>query len=127
MNNKILPVEIDNIILSYLGINKKNNMTCNNFDERINNIICLSTITPSAKVINQYIKSYNDYCDCFYNNPFHKWVFSLATRRKDYEMNPRFKFYDDIKYMYNWDERIEKYKELMKRYNKLYYHSRILH
>ena len=127
MNNKILPVEIDNIILSYLGINKKNDMTCKNFDEWINNIICLSIITPSANVINQYIKSYNDYCDCFYINSFHKWVFSLATRRKDYKMNPHFNFYDKIKYMYNWDERIEKYGELMKRYNKLYYHSRILH
>ena len=128
MNKLILPTEIDNIILSYLGINKKNKMEfCNNFDEWINNIILLSVITPSSKVMNQYIKSYNDYCECFYINSFDNYVFSLAQRRKDYEMNPRFKFYDEIKYMYNWNERIIKYGELIKKYNSLYYHSRIIY
>ena len=128
MNKLILPVEIDNIILSYIGMNKKNKMECcNNFDEWINNIICLSVITPTAIIMNQYIESYSNYCDCFYINSFHKWVFSLAQRRKDYEMNPRFNFYDEIKYMYTWEERIEKYGELLKRYNKLYFHSKILH
>ena len=128
MNKLILPTEIDNIILSYLTINKKNKMECcNNFDEWINNIILLSVITPSAIVVNQYIKSYNDYCDCFYINSFDDYVFSLATRRKDYLMNPYFNLYEEIKYMYEWDERVIKYGELMKKYNSLYYHSRIIH
>ena len=127
MNKLILPTEIDNIILSYLGINKKYKMECcNNFDEWLNNIILMSVITPSSKVMNQYIKSYTDYCNNFFVYSFYDSVFSLATRRKDYEMNPYFNLYEEIKYMYDWDERVIKYGELMKKYNSLYYHSRII-
>ena len=100
---------------------------CNNFDEWLNNIILMSVITPSAIVVNQYIKSYTDYCNNFFIYSFDDYVFSLATRRKDYKMNPYFNLYEEIKYMYEWDERVIKYGELMKKYNSLYYHSRIIH
>ena len=130
MNNKILPVEIDNLILSFLGCTnfnlKQNEDKKYNFNNWLNNIITSSLKTPSAVVMNKYIKSYNNYCGNFFIYSFDNYIFSLATRSKDNKMMPYFKLYEDIKYMYDWDERIEKYGALMKKYNKLYYHSRII-